>query len=177
VSGARSGGSRRAADQPPALESLVAVPTYRDQPATLAADVSGLGLRGERVDVRLVGTGRRALLLFLSTGCQGCRQIWEVLADPVGNGLVTDEVVVAITHDPGRQDLAALRSVVPAGIPVVMSSAAWTTYRVQGPPFYALVDGSNTGGGGGRPIRVVTEGVAWGAAQIADDVRRARSRA
>ena len=120
------------------------VPTYRDQPATLAVDVSGVGLGGEPVDVRLV-TGRWTLLLFLSTGCQGCHQIWEVMADPVGNGLVTDELVVADHPRPRPQDLAALARSSRPDIPVVMSSAAWAAYRVQGPPFFALVDGSDTG--------------------------------
>ncbi len=45
-------------------------------------------------------------------------------------------------------------------------AAAWLAYRVQGPPFFVLVDGSAD--------RVVTEGVAWGVSQIAEHVRAAR---
>lgn len=154
------------------------VPTYRDQPATLATDVSGVDLGGEPVEVPVLGTGRWTLLVFLSTGCHGCLQIWEALADPVGTGLATDELVVAITRDPGQEDLGALHSLVPGEAPVVMSSAAWAAYRVQGPPFFALVDGGDgSASGAGTGVRVATEGVAWGVAQIADDVRRARSRA
>jgi hypothetical protein len=159
-------------DSAPALQDLLAVPTYRDRPATLAADVSGVGLGGEPVGVRVTGTGRWTLLVFLSTGCRGCLQIWEAVADPVGSGLATDEKVVVVTRDPGEEDLGSLRSLAPGEVPVVMSSAAWTAYRVQGPPFFALVDGREAGAG---DRRVATEGVAWGVTQIADHVRRARS--
>ena len=49
---------------------------------------------------------------------------------------------------------------------VVMATAAWSAYRVQGPPFFVLVDGTAD--------QVVTEGVAWGVSQIAEHVRSAR---
>jgi hypothetical protein len=156
---------------------LVPVPTYRDQPSTLAVDVSGVSLGGEPVEVPVLHTGRWTLLVFLSSSCHGCHQIWEVMADPVGSGLVTDELVVAVTRDPEHEDIGALRSLAPGTVPVVMSSAAWADYRVQGPPFFALVDGSDAvGGDDGAVVRVATEGVAWGVSQIADDVRRARAR-
>ena len=42
-----------------------------------------------------------------------------------------------------RQDesISALRKLAPRGLPVVMSSAAWTDYRVPGSPYFVLVDG------------------------------------
>lgn len=170
---------------------LVPVPTYRDRPATLAADVSGVGVGGEPAEVAVLGTGRWTLLIFLSTGCQGCLPMWEVLADPVRGGLVTDELAVVITRDPVEEDLETLSSLAPRDVPLVMSSAAWAAYGVQGPPFFALVDGRSTCTSsdvegragvtdgdtvGGAGVRVATEGVAWAVAQIADDVRRAKAR-
>ncbi len=155
------------------LDGLVPIPTYRDRPATPASDLAGVDLDGRAVDVRVLGTGRWTLLVFLSSHCDGCRPLWDALADPTGSGLATDERVVAITHGPDGEDVAALRALAPARTTggeaspaVVMATAAWSAYRVQGPPFFVLVDG-----GGGR---VVTEGVAWGVSQIAEHVCLAR---
>jgi hypothetical protein len=161
---------------PPALDGLVAVPTYRDQPATVAADLAGVDLDGRPVALPVVGTGAWTLLLFLSAACDGCRSMWHALADPVAAGLTTGERVVAVTRDPGEDDPDALRALAPAGVPVVMSSAAWRSYRVQGPPFFVLVDGNLVAGPDGPP-RVATEGVAWAVDQIAEYVRHAHRRA
>ena len=155
--------------RPPRLEGLVPVPTYRDHPATASRDLVGVDLDGRWVEVAVVGRGHWTLLVFLSSDCTGCVPIWEALADPVGSGLATDEAVVAVTRDPGVDDPASLRALAPPNAVVVMSSVAWADYRVQGPPFFALVDGP----GGGR---VATEGVAWAVEQIAADVGRARRR-
>jgi hypothetical protein len=168
------------------LDRLVPIPTYRDRPATPASDLSGVDLSGQPLDVRVLGTGMWTLLVFLSSGCDGCRDLWDALGDPAGSGLVTDEQVVAVTRGPDHEDVAALRRLAPpAGAPgtdpsgttgadpiqgpppVVMSSPAWSAYRVQGPPFFVLVDGTGD--------RVVTEGVAWGVPQIAEHVRAARA--
>lgn len=157
--------------RPPPLEGLVTVPTYRDHAATVGSDLSGVDLGGRPVEIAVAGNGRWTLLVFLSAGCDGCRPIWQALADPVGSGLVTDELVVAVTRDPAVDDPGALRALAPRAARVVMSSAAWASYRVQGPPFFVLVDGR---GGPGTPV--ATEGVAWGIAQIAADVGRARQR-
>jgi hypothetical protein len=138
----------------------------------VAGDVEGVDLEGRRVQVAVVGSGQWTLLVFLSAGCHGCLPIWEALADPVGSGLATDEVVVAVTRDPEIDDPASLRPLVPAGTHVVMSSTAWAAYRVQGPPFFALVDGR-----AGAGPTVATEGVAWAVEQIGADVSRARGHA
>jgi hypothetical protein len=182
----------RSAVRPPALDSLVTVPTYRDQPATIATDPTGSGLDGQPRNVPVVGTGRWSLLLFLSSRCDGCRQFWEALGDPVGSGLTTDETVVVVTRDPGEEEVAAVRGLAMGSVPVVMSTATWSAYRVQGPPFFSLVDGGVGVGSpdvpasplsgvepskaDGRGPLVTTEGVAWSVQQVADDVRRARSR-
>ncbi len=158
---------------PPVLDGLVPIPTYRDRPATPASDVTGVDLTGRAIDVRVLGTGRWTLLVFLSSHCDGCRPLWDALADPTASGLAGDERVVAVTHGPDHEDIAALRALAPAGSTgaevspaVVMATAAWSAYRVQGPPFFVLVDGAAD--------RVVTEGVAWGVSQIAGHVRMAR---
>jgi len=146
---------------------LVPVPTYRDSPATVVSDLAGVDLAGRPDTVTVVGPGRWTLLVFLSSGCDGCREFFTAAGDPRSAGLVTDESVVVVTADPDREDQAALTALVPPGARVLMSSAAWTAYRVAGPPFFVLADGS-------RP-RAVTEGVAWGVAQVASHLRAARA--
>ncbi len=167
------------------------VPTYRDRPVTVATDPVGTDLVGAPCRVPVVGTGRWSLVVFLSSGCHGCRDLWRALEDPVGSGLVEDESVVVVTRDAGEEDVDALRRLAGGPVPVVMSTATWSAYRVQGPPFFSLVDGrvgtlclgpEGVQGSEGEqmapgPLRVVTEGVAWGVAQVAADVRRARRRA
>jgi hypothetical protein len=163
--------SRTGKPTPPPLDGLVPVPTFRDSPATPVADLSGTDLDGGPVHLAVSGVGRWTLLLFLSTGCQGCLDFWAALDDPGGSGLVGDELAVAVTRDPDCEDVAALRGLATGGVPLVMSSSAWDDYRVQGPPFFVLVDGT----GESRPgKRVATEGVAWSVAQVSADVRRAR---
>jgi hypothetical protein len=146
--------------------NLVPVPTHRGTPSTLATDLSGTDLAGEAT--RLTVTGPRAwtLLVFLSAGCDGCKDIWAALGDPRLSGLATDERVVAVVRE--RDDVAALTALAPPSAEVIRSDAAWRDYRVQGPPFFTLVEGA-------RP-NVATEGVAWGVAQVAEAVRHARAR-
>ena len=161
----------------PALTGLVPVPTYRDRPATPASDVSGTDLAGSPVEVGVLGTGRWTVLVFLSSSCDGCADFWEAAADPRAAGLTTDEALVVVTHGPDYEDVAAVVRLAPQDPPpasplggaalVVMSESAWSTYRVQGPPFFVLVDGCSD--------RVVTEGVAWGVRQVGEHLRSARS--
>ena len=147
----------------PDLGHLVPIPDRSGGP-TPAADVVGTDLAGAATAVRVDGA-RRTLLLFLTSDCDGCRPFWPALADPASLGLSIGDAVAAVARDPGRDDRAALARLVPAGATVVCAGAAWTAYRVAGPPFFALVDGM-TG-------RVATEGVAWAVDQVAADVRRA----
>lgn len=164
-------GQRPAPARPPELSGLVPVPTYRDLPATVPVDPRGTDLEGRALQVPLLGSGRWWLLLFLSSRCDGCRQLWDALFDPAGSGLVVDESVLVVTRDAGEEDVTELRRLAPHGIPVVLSTATWAAYRVQGPPFFALVNGAP-----GHPDRVATEGVAWSVPQVVEDVRRARLR-
>jgi hypothetical protein len=149
----------------------VPIPTYGEAPVTPASDLQGVDLAGRPVEIDLLASGGWTLVLFLSARCDGCLTIWEALADPVGSGLVSDEVVVVVTRDSAVDDPQELSRLAPSAATVVMSSQAWAAYRVQGPPFFALVDG--------RPeaaSTVATEGVAWAVPQIAADVARARAR-
>ena len=147
----------------PDLRHLVAVPDRADPPA-FAADVVGTDLAGLPTTLG-VGGARWTLLLFLTSNCDGCRPFWPALVEPASLGLSVEDAVAAVARDAGGDDPSALARLAPPGATVVCAGSAWTAYRVAGPPFFALVDGSTA--------RVVTEGVAWAVPQVGADVRRA----
>jgi hypothetical protein len=148
----------------PSLSGLVAVPTYRDHPATAASDLSGLDANGTPHRVQILGTDRFTLLLFLSTGCDGCHAIFEGLGSKNSGLLSGDEDVVVVARS--TENPEEFIQLVPSGIPVIFSGSGWEDYAVHGPPFFVLVDGAAN--------RVITEGVAWGAAQVGEQVAGAR---
>lgn len=185
---------------PPSLDGLVPVPTYRDVPSTVASDISGVDMDGRTVEINVVGSGVRTLILFLSSACEGCAPLWGVLTNPSRCGMEAGDEVVAVTRDPSFEDVTTIRGLIAPEARVVMSDSTWHAYRVQGPPFFALIDrrggdspptkvrssrsmgdrsprsGRSANATDGRP-GVATEGVVWGLDQLADDVRRAIRRA
>jgi hypothetical protein len=106
-----------------------------------AADLDGAGLRDDALHVSVVGARHRTLIAFLSSGCLTCHVFWQAFADPRALDLPDDIRLVVVTKDAHEESISALRKVAPRGIPVVMSSAAWTDYRVPGSPYFVLVDG------------------------------------
>lgn len=139
------------------------IPTYRGVPSTPASDVDGTDLEGGPVRLRVADGGGWTLLLFLSTSCEGCREVWGSLDGTLAAG-ATGAVPVVVTRGPGEEDPDQLRCLAPPTVTVVQSSLAWRAYRVHGPPFFALV--------GGREPRVVAEGVAWASVQVAEELAR-----
>ncbi len=160
------------ATPPGSFEHLVSVPV-RTTPLA-AANVSGTDIEGRPVSVRLVTPGAWTLLLFLSSHCDGCAPFWRAVQDAPSLGLDEGDAAIVVTHDLEREDRPAIaRALAPSGpgpsgpagpTAIVMSSGAWRTYGVHGPPFFVLVDGE----------MVATEGVAWSIAQVRADVGRAR---
>lgn len=105
-----------------------------------AADLDGAGLRDDALHVSVVGARHRTLLAFLSSGCLTCQVFWEAFADARRLDLPDDVRLVVVTKDGRDESISALRSLAPSGLPVVMSSEAWTDYRVPGSPYFVLVD-------------------------------------
>ena len=143
--------------EPPAeiLGRLRPVPTYSGRPSTRPHDVVGVGPDGApcRVDVE-VAAGP-VLLLFLSAGCLGCRDLWEGLAE-LRSGLGGAARLAVVTKGPGEEDPAAVVALAGgapgAGVDVVMSTEAFRDYRVGGPPFLVVAASD----------AVLAESVAWG---------------
>jgi len=99
------------------------------------------------------------LLLFLSAGCLGCRDLWEGLRE-LHAGLAGAARLVVVTRGPGEESaeaVGALAGDAPRtdGIDLVMSSEAYRDYRVAGPPFLSVAAADG----------VRTESVAWGVEQ------------
>ena len=109
------------------------------------AAIAGTTLTGDAVKLDFDGAGTApTLLAFLSSGCSTCARFWEGL----GTGGLPDGLeTVIVTRGGDRERPARLRSLAPDGVPVLMSSQAWTDYEVAGSPYFMLVDGTIRGEG------------------------------
>jgi hypothetical protein len=146
---------------PPAeiLRRLRPIPTTPGPPTTVPCDVIGVAPDGKTCRVEVEEAVTPVLLLFLSAGCLGCRDLWDGL-DALRTGLGDAARLAVVTKDPGDEDpqaIAALAGDPPQrlGVPVVMSAAAFRDYRVGGPPFLVVAASD----------AVRTESVAWGVEQ------------
>jgi len=147
--------------EPPAeiLRRLRPIPTYSDHPATTPHDVVGLGPDGSARRIAVTEAADPVVLLFLSSGCLGCRDLWEDLAQ-LHAGLGGAARLAVVTKSPGAEDPTAIAALAgddaaSLGIEIVMSSPAFRDYRVAGPPFLSVASAD----------AVLTESVAWGLEQ------------
>lgn len=150
----------RPADRDPA----VVLPEARSN-ATPAFDLAGTTIAGDPIKVAVTGTGRDTMIAFLSTGCAPCVPFWKALSLDKGPALPRAARIVVVTKDARHESTAKLLELAPARVPVVMSSAAWEEYGVQGSPYFIHVDG--------RADRVLGEGTAADWSQVASLVRDA----
>ena len=144
--------------EPPAeiLSRLRPIPTYTDHPTTRPHDVVGVDPGGAPCRIEVMEAAAPVVLLFLSAACLGCRDLWEGLAD-LHAGLAGAARLAVVTRGPGDEDPAAIAALAgdapdALGVAVVMSTAAFTDYRVAGPPFLVVAAAD----------AVLTESVAWG---------------
>ncbi len=144
--------------EPPAeiLSRLRPIPTTVGPPTTAPRDVVGLDPAGAPCRIQVVEAAAPVLLLFLSAGCLGCRDLWEGLAG-LHAGLDGAARLAVVTRSAGEEDPAAIAALAAGAatgpeVAVVMSSSAFTHYRVAGPPFLVVTAAD----------AVRTESVAWG---------------
>jgi hypothetical protein len=147
--------------EPPAdiVRRLRPIPTSSGHPTTTPRDIVGVAPDSTGCRIEVVEAAAPVLLLFLSAGCLGCRDLWEGLAD-LHAGLAGAARLAVVTKSPGderAEAITALAGDAPAtlGIDVVMSTAAFRDYRVAGPPFLTVATAA----------AVRTESVAWGVEQ------------
>lgn len=137
----------------------------------MAADLSGVGPRGEARAIRVAGTARDTILVFLSSGCTTCHRFWEDLRTV---GVDDDPRVIVVTRGADAESPTAIADVAPRELPVVMSSEAWTAYEVPGSPYVVHVDGPSgrvRGEGTGPDWQQVRRMLRQGAGDL--DARRA----
>ncbi len=117
----------------------------RDTDGRPAPALRGSTPQGDAVALDFTGgAGTRTLLAFLSTGCGTCATFWATLTEPrLPPGVET----VIVTRGSERESPARIGSLAPDGVPVVMSSEAWSDYEVPGSPYFVLVGDSVLGEG------------------------------
>ena len=164
------GGAAPAAAAPPPFRTVDTVPgppTGRqddEREWAAAHDVSGVGLDGEILSVRVVGVQRETVLLFLSSGCSGCAVFFADLAARTV-ALPPSARLLVVAHDAQEESVSLLRELCPPGVDLVLSSQAWEDYQVPGSPYVMVVDG--------RRGRVVGEGSGSSLRQVATLIRQA----
>jgi hypothetical protein len=126
---------------PPPAGTARPVSRMRDEPAPA---ISGVTPDGDAVALDFAGAASApTLLAFLTTTCSVCAGFWQTLGERRLPGVHT----VIVAHGPERERPRRLRELAPAGVPVVVSSRAFTDYQVPGSPYFVLVDGSVRGEG------------------------------
>jgi hypothetical protein len=127
-------------------------------------DVVGTSLELDAVKIGLGEGGPPTLLAFLTSGCTICLGFWDGLREGTRPRELPATVrVVVVTKDPSHESPTRLRELAPANVPVVMSSAAWSEYRVPAAPYFVYLEGGQVHG----------EGSASGWKQIASLLRDA----
>jgi len=124
-------------DLPFGVQPGVALP--RDNP-TDGYDVAGLTPDGDATAIQVVGARENTLVAFLSSGCLTCGTFWNAFAK--GISLPTGTRLLVITKGSEEESVSALRGLAPPGVPVVMSTDAWSTYSVPLSPYFVYVEGS-----------------------------------
>ena len=144
----------------------VAAPRVETAGRTEVVDIAGVTPRGSAVSIAVGGDDRLTLLAFLSTGCTTCGDFWQAWRndEPLPlNGLGQPRVVI-VTRGPENEHPHAVTTLAPATTSTVMSTAAWTDYRVPASPYFVLVDGR---------AGVIGEGSAASFAQLRGVLERA----
>jgi hypothetical protein len=113
-----------------------------------ARDIAGTTLTGDAVAFGLGGGSPPTLLAFLSSGCGVCETLWQELRAGRPDALPLGVRLVAVVRDPSAESPARLRALSPAGVPVVMSSAAWRDYAVPATPYFVYIDEGHVHGEG-----------------------------
>ena len=142
-------------------------PLPGERNATSAPPVAGMTPRGDALAITVTGGDHLTLLAFLSSGCTTCSGFWQAFRTPDQLGLPIGTRLVVVTKGPELEIPAEVAAQAPTGLPVVMSTDAWSDYEVPGSPFFVLVDGASG--------RRVGEGVANHFHQVVELVRRAES--
>jgi hypothetical protein len=118
------------------LDPAPSAPSARPPRTGAAApDIRGCTPGGALIEIRL--EPQPLNLFFLTSGCYGCRPLWEGFGSrpaPAEMGRV-----VLVTPSPSTESALAVGRLAPRGIQVVMSSDAWHDYWVTLAPWFVRV--------------------------------------
>jgi hypothetical protein len=133
---------------PDAEETIPSAPP--GQGPEFASDLVGETLDGEAVKIGLGSSAPPTLIAFLTSGCGVCHNFWDALRGGPPELGDPELRLVVVTKDRSYESPSRLAALRPAGVPVIMSSAAWDAYGAPGSPYFAFVrDGALAGGGSG----------------------------
>jgi hypothetical protein len=120
----------------PAPAARVREPTSGPAPRRPAPALRGVTPTGDAVALDFAHAGDAlTLLAFLTTGCATCAGFWQTLAEPrLPEGVET----VIVAHGSDRERVSRVAALAPEGVPVLMSSQAWSDYEVPGAPYFVL---------------------------------------
>jgi hypothetical protein len=149
----------------PDLSNLVQVPRYLGPRPTTASALTGLSPQGRPVEAAF--SSGWTLLLFLSTTCDGCLELWAAFADR--KTPIDDDLAAVLVTKPASDESTDEVVRLAGSTTVVMSESAWLDYEVHSGPFFVIVDG--------RTRRIASEGVAWSVEQMAAAFAAVRTRA
>lgn len=131
--------------------SLGARPTPARPDPSAIVDLAGVSPAGDAVSMAVTGVRHDTLVAFLTSGCQTCRAIWDVLRAGMPE-VPGGARLVVVTRGPEAESSGTIASLAGTAVPVVMSTAVWEAYDVPYAPYVVYVSG--------QAGRVVGEGTA-----------------
>lgn len=103
-------------------------------------EIQGTDPAGNERTVSLVHGRGETLMAFLSTGCASCQTFWQALGSRPKMPTPTTRALI-LTKGSEAESPGQVAKLAPGGVPVVMSTDAWDSFRVPLTPFFMLVDG------------------------------------
>jgi hypothetical protein len=125
------------------------VPRPGAAPPVAATEIAGRTLEGDAVKFSLGPGAPPTLIAFLTSGCDTCRGFWGDLR--AGHRVSLPRPgsrLVVVTKDAREESSSRLGDLSPGGVPVVMSSEAWTRHGVPGSPYFLYVEDGAVAGEG-----------------------------
>jgi hypothetical protein len=116
------------------LLALLLAELVRD--AARVRTVASTGVRPEPFD-----GPHPAVLVFLTSTCTTCRDLWAALATR-RDDLPSDASVISVTQGEEVEDRRRVRRLAPRGLTVRMSTELWDHYGVTDAPYVVRTDGS-----------------------------------
>jgi len=126
-------------DATASVATAVAAPVRRT--SSTGFDLAGVSPGDEAVRIGVVGARQNTVLAFLSSGCLTCGGFWDTFGSVDRLAVPGGARLVVVTKGPEAESESRIRELAPDAFPVVMSTSAWTEYKIPHTPFFVYVDG------------------------------------